>query len=48
MVQGGAKNDTQVSGRVPRPVVVPLHEIGDRRGGVGFKGGGGEDKLLAF
>lgn len=48
MVQGGAEDDTHVSGRVPRRVVVPLHEIGNRRGGVGFRGGGGEDKLLAF
>lgn len=48
MVQGGAENDTQVFGRVPRRVVVPLHEIGNRRGGVGFGGGGREDKLVAF
>lgn len=28
--------------------MIPLPEIGNGRGGVGFGGGGGEDKLWAF
>lgn len=33
---------------VPGWIVVPLCEIGNRKGGVGFGGGGGRDKLWAF
>ena len=29
-------------------IVVLLHEIGNRKGGVRFGGGGGEDKLWVF